>query len=109
MTITALLATGWKAPMRFTAKARDKKTDIWGVIYRPTNLDKSKKYPVIEHIYAGPQGAYTPKRFSRSYRAQALAELLRRMLGRYKRADDKDHAAHAPADDHGINEGQRRG
>ena len=75
--MTALKATKWKMPLRFTAKARDGKTDIWGVIYRPTNLDESKvkKYPVIEHIYAGPQGAYTPKHFSRRYNAQAMAEL----------------------------------
>jgi dipeptidyl aminopeptidase/acylaminoacyl peptidase len=73
--ITALLKTGWKPPMRFTAKARDGKTDIWGVIYRPTNLDTSKKYPVIEAIYAGPHGSYTPKRFSRHYNAQSMAEL----------------------------------
>ncbi|MDP6543225.1 MAG: prolyl oligopeptidase family serine peptidase [Phycisphaerae bacterium] len=73
--ITALLATGWKEPERFTAKGRDGKTDIWGVIYRPTTLDASKKYPVIERIYAGPHGSYVPKNFSRHYRSQELAEL----------------------------------
>lgn len=47
-----LLKAGWRAPEVFTAKGRDSKTDIWGVIYRPTNFDPSKKYPVIENIYA---------------------------------------------------------
>ena len=73
--ISALTATGWKTPMRFTAKARDGKTDIWGVIYRPTTFDAAKKYPVIERIYAGPQSSYVPKRFSRYHSAQGLAEL----------------------------------
>ena len=73
--ISALLKTKWKMPERFTAKARDGKTDIWGVIYRPTTFDASKKYPIIERIYAGPHGSYTPKSFSRHYQSQELAEL----------------------------------
>jgi dipeptidyl aminopeptidase/acylaminoacyl peptidase len=60
---SALLATGWRAPEPFVAKARDGETDIYGVILRPTNFDSSKKYPVIEKIYAGPQGAFVPKAF----------------------------------------------
>ncbi|MBC8373768.1 MAG: prolyl oligopeptidase family serine peptidase [Planctomycetes bacterium] len=73
--ISALQATGWKAPMRFTAKGRDGKTDIWGAIYRPTTFDASKKYAVIEKIYAGPQGSYVPKDFSAYYWSQAMAEI----------------------------------
>lgn len=71
--ISALLAAGWKAPEAFVAKGRDGTTDIWGVIYRPTNFDPSKKYPVIERIYAGPQGSFVPKTFSPA--ANSLAEL----------------------------------
>jgi len=71
----ALLKEGWRAPERFVAKARDGKTDIYGVIVRPTNFDPAKKYPVIENIYAGPQGAFTPKTFSAMPRMQELAEL----------------------------------
>ena len=37
--------------------------DIWGVIYKPSNFDPAKKYPVIELIYAGPQGSFVPKTF----------------------------------------------
>ncbi len=71
--ISALQAAGWKAPEVFTAKGRDGTTDIWGIIYKPTNFDPSKKYPVIETIYAGPQGSFVPKTFAGT--AQPLAEL----------------------------------
>ncbi len=71
--ISALQAAGWKAPEVFTAKGRDGATDIWGVIYRPTNFDPSKKYPVVETIYAGPQGSFVPKTFTGT--AQPLADL----------------------------------
>ena len=68
-----LVATGWNAPEVFTAAGRDGKTDIWGVIYRPVNFDPKKKYPVIEAIYAGPQGSFVPKTFSAN--AEPLSEL----------------------------------
>jgi dipeptidyl aminopeptidase/acylaminoacyl peptidase len=71
----ALLATGWRAPERFVAKGRDGKTDIYGLIFRPTNFDPNKKYPVIEDIYAGPQGSFVPKAFASMYAPQELAEL----------------------------------
>ncbi|HEY2952737.1 MAG TPA: DPP IV N-terminal domain-containing protein, partial [Verrucomicrobiae bacterium] len=70
---TALLKTGWRAPERFVAKGRDGETDIYGVINRPTNFDPEKKYPVIENIYAGPQGSFVQKSFSAA--GQTLAEL----------------------------------
>ena len=70
-----LSKTGWRAPERFVTKARDGATDIYGVIVRPTNFDPAKKYPVIESIYAGPQGSFTPKSFSATPRMMELAEL----------------------------------
>jgi dipeptidyl aminopeptidase/acylaminoacyl peptidase/uncharacterized protein (DUF885 family) len=70
-----LLETGWKVPERFVAKGRDGQTDIYGVIFRPTNFDANKKYPVVEQIYAGPQGSFVPKNFRSFYAHQALAEL----------------------------------
>ena len=73
--MSALLATGWQVPERFVAKGRDGTTDIYGVIWRPTNFDPQKSYPVIENIYAGPQSSFAPKRFSSYYRCQSLAEL----------------------------------
>jgi dipeptidyl aminopeptidase/acylaminoacyl peptidase len=74
--ITALQAEGWKAPEVFVAKGRDGVTDMWGLIQRPSNFDPSKKYPVIEYIYAGPGDSYVPKSFQPSnYYTTALAEL----------------------------------
>lgn len=74
--ISKLLRNGWVAPEVFTAKARDGKTDLWGLIQRPTNFDPSKKYPIIEYIYAGPGDAYTPKSFyPYNWSMTALAEL----------------------------------
>jgi dipeptidyl-peptidase-4 len=73
--ISALVQTGWKAPERFVAKGRDGQTDIYGVLFRPTNLDVHKKYPIIEQIYAGPQGASVPKAFQPFFYPQQLAEL----------------------------------
>ena len=74
--ISALVENGWKAPEVFSAKGRDGKTDIWGVIYRPSNFDPSKKYPIVEYIYSGPGDQYVPKTFS-SYNwwMTSLAEL----------------------------------
>ena len=57
------MRTGWRAPERFAAKARDGVTDVFGVIHRPSNFDPGIKYPVIENIYAGPHGAFVPKGF----------------------------------------------
>jgi dipeptidyl aminopeptidase/acylaminoacyl peptidase len=59
-----LLKTTWKMPQPFVAKDRNGKFDIWGVIWRPRDFDPKKKYPIIEQIYAGPQGSYVPKSWS---------------------------------------------
>lgn len=74
--ITDLQKNGWRIPEVFSAKGRDNKTDIWGMILRPTNFDPEKKYPLIEFIYAGPHSFFVPKSFSSNFRGlQALAEL----------------------------------
>jgi dipeptidyl aminopeptidase/acylaminoacyl peptidase len=70
-----LYKTGWKLPERFVAKGRDGETDIFGVIWRPTNFDRMKRYPVIESIYAGPHSFYVPKAFRDYYGQQRMAEL----------------------------------
>jgi dipeptidyl-peptidase-4 len=72
---SALLETGWRPPERFVAKGRDGRTDIYGVIFRPTNLDPHRRYPVLEDIYAGPQSSFVPKAFAPFHRQQAMAEL----------------------------------
>lgn len=61
--IAGLLETGIRLPEVFTAKGRDGTTDIWGIIIKPTNFDPSRKYPVIENIYAGPHSSFVPKNF----------------------------------------------
>ena len=73
--MSAQLATGWQPPEVFVAKGRDGATDIWGVIVRPTNFDPSRTYPVIENIYAGPQGAFVPKSWSPISNMLSMAEL----------------------------------
>jgi dipeptidyl aminopeptidase/acylaminoacyl peptidase len=75
--IDDLLDTGWQHPEPFKLKARDGETDIYGVIYRPTNFDPNKKYPVIDATYSGPQAVRTPKSFGGGYRGseQPIAEL----------------------------------
>jgi dipeptidyl aminopeptidase/acylaminoacyl peptidase len=61
--ISKLLETGIRHPEVFTAKGRDGKTDIWGIIVKPINFDPLRKYPVIENIYAGPHSSFVPKNF----------------------------------------------
>jgi dipeptidyl aminopeptidase/acylaminoacyl peptidase len=73
--ISALRATGWQPPEVFMTKGRDGTTDIWGVIIRPTNFDPNRKYPVIENIYAGPQGSFVPKPWGTQTGMMSIAEL----------------------------------
>jgi dipeptidyl aminopeptidase/acylaminoacyl peptidase len=54
--VSRLSATGWKAPKPVSVKAGDGKTDVYGLVFAPTQMDPSKKYPVIDYIYPGPQG-----------------------------------------------------
>lgn len=70
-----LLKTGWRMPEVFSAKGRDGKTDIWGIIIRPTHFDSTRTYPVIEYIYAGPHNSFVPKSFSPWFSMNMLAEL----------------------------------
>jgi dipeptidyl aminopeptidase/acylaminoacyl peptidase len=75
--IARLVAAGWQPPTPITVKARDGATDLHGLLYKPTNLDPAKKYPIVNHIYPGPQtGSVGSRLFSPSRGdAQALAEL----------------------------------
>jgi dipeptidyl aminopeptidase/acylaminoacyl peptidase len=61
-----LFDAGWKFPEPFKVKARDGETDIYGLIYYPSDFDKSKSYPVLDASYSGPQAVRTPKSFARS-------------------------------------------
>lgn len=75
--VSRLAATGWKPPTRITVKARDGVTDLYGLMYTPTKLIKTKKYPIIDYIYPGPQGGSFGSRSFNASRGdnQALAEL----------------------------------
>lgn len=75
--VSRLKATGWNPTTPFTVKSADNRWDLYGLMYTPTGLDKSKKYPVVVYIYPGPQGGsvgswnfYAARRDH-----QALAEL----------------------------------
>jgi dipeptidyl aminopeptidase/acylaminoacyl peptidase len=75
--ISRLEAAGWKPPMPFTVKARDGKTDLYGLMFRPTNFDPAKRYPIVNNIYPGPQtGSVGGRTFSAARGdTQAIAEL----------------------------------
>ncbi len=75
--VSKLVAAGWKPPMPFTVKARDGKTDLYGLLFRPTNFDASKRYPIINNAYPGPQTGSVGSRAFTAARGdnQALAEL----------------------------------
>lgn len=75
--IEALIADGWVPPEPFTVKARDDSTDLYGLLYKPSNFDPSKKYPVLNYLYPGPQSGSVGSRSFRIARSdkQAIAEL----------------------------------
>ncbi len=73
--ISEYLKIGYRPPRRFSVKASDGKTDIYGVLMYPTNFDPARKYPVIDAIYGGPQSIKAPKRFQAGAVEQAIAEL----------------------------------
>ena len=74
--ITRLNALAWKPGQVFTVKARDGITDVYGVMWLPANLDPTRKYPVIDNIYPGPQvGSVGQWAWSAGGENKALAEL----------------------------------
>ncbi|MCZ8206387.1 DPP IV N-terminal domain-containing protein [Gemmatimonas sp.] len=74
--VSQLVAQGWKRAVPFTVKARDGLTDIHGVMYLPAKLDSARRYPIISHIYPGPQvGSVGAWSFKSSGEPFALAEL----------------------------------
>lgn len=76
--ITKLVASGWKPLTPIATKARDGKTDLYGFMFKPTDLDESKRYPIIDWVYPGPQvgSCGDSRKFSAAHRdLQSLAEL----------------------------------
>jgi dipeptidyl-peptidase-4 len=70
-----LLKTGWKFAEPFQGKAADGTTDLYGLIWRPSNFDPAKKYPIVEFVYTGPQWFFVPKAFAGTLGLQSMAEL----------------------------------
>ena len=75
--ISRLVATGWTPPVPFMVKARDGATDIYGLLFQPTAFDSTKKYPIINYIYPGPQSSSVGSRSFAAARGdlRAMAEL----------------------------------
>jgi dipeptidyl-peptidase-4 len=75
--ITKLVAAGWVPPVPITVKARDGKTDLYGFMFKPTNFDAMKKYPIVDRVYPGPQtGSCGGRGFAAAHGdLQSLAEL----------------------------------
>lgn len=92
--VSELMAIGWRAPEPFEVLANDNKTKLYGLMYKPSNFDASKQYPVIDATYTGPHNFFTPKSFwSYFQQAQSLAELgfvVIKMDGRGTSKRDRD-------------------
>lgn len=73
--IGELFKTGFTMPEVFVSKGRDGVSDIWGTIFRPSNFDSSKSYPVVEYIYAGPHDSHVLKDFYAYLRFSKLLEM----------------------------------
>lgn len=65
---------GWQSPEIFQLTAKDKKTTIYGALWKPTNFDSTKSYPIIDATYTGPHTQVFPKSFDRGFSNQSLAE-----------------------------------
>jgi len=75
--VSRLVAIGWRPPIPFTVKARDGRTDLYGLMYRPTSFDSTRRYPIVNNVYPGPQTGSVGTRSFVAARGdcQALAEL----------------------------------
>jgi dipeptidyl aminopeptidase/acylaminoacyl peptidase len=75
--ISRLVAAGWHPPTPITVKGRDGTTDVYGLMFTPSRLDSTAKYPIVDYIYPGPQSGSVGSRGFSAARSdhQALAEL----------------------------------
>jgi dipeptidyl aminopeptidase/acylaminoacyl peptidase len=73
--VTEITKLGWKPAEPFQGKASDGTTDLYGLIWRPSNFDSTKKYPIVEYVYTGPQAFFVPKTFNGNFWQQSMAEL----------------------------------
>ena len=73
--VSGATSKGWKPPEVFDLIGKDGKTTIYGAIWKPTNFDANKSYPIIDATYTGPHTQVFPKSFDRAFSNQSLAEL----------------------------------
>src|SRR5439155_5186288 len=73
--LSRLTETGWKMPETFVVKAADGVTDLYGNLWKPFDFDPKKKYPIIAHVYPGPQMELVTNAFTPMAVEQQLAQL----------------------------------
>lgn len=74
--VADLRDAGWQPPEPFETLADDGRTDIYGVMWYPSDFDPADEYPVVEYIYTGPHDQHVPKSFNAyQFGPQAIAEL----------------------------------
>jgi dipeptidyl aminopeptidase/acylaminoacyl peptidase len=80
--LEGLKATGADLPERISVKAADGQTDLYGFLYRPSDFDRDRKYPVLEWVYPYPQTVWSSpgigtarSQLEHLLEAQAMAEL----------------------------------
>jgi dipeptidyl aminopeptidase/acylaminoacyl peptidase len=66
---------GWQHASTFRVKAADGVTDLYGNMWKPFDFDPTKKYPIIAHVYPGPQTEGVDGRFSAYSTNMQLAQL----------------------------------
>jgi dipeptidyl-peptidase-4 len=79
--VTALVALGHVASEEFTVTAADGKTMLWGVMHKPADFDPKKRYPVIDHLYGGPQIAMVARHFGLGQHSHARLDRALAQLG----------------------------
>jgi dipeptidyl aminopeptidase/acylaminoacyl peptidase len=52
--ISRLVEIGWKPPEVFRAIGADGVSEIYGIIWRPSTFDSTRKYPLVDYIYPVP-------------------------------------------------------
>jgi dipeptidyl-peptidase 4 len=75
MDVSRLIGTGWRMPEPFKVKGADGVTDIYGDMWKPFDFDPNKKYPIIAHVYPGPQTESVTAQFTAQANNQRLAQL----------------------------------
>lgn len=73
--VTALTHLGWSPPQRISTEAADRRTQLYGVMWRPFDFDPARRYPVVARVYPGPAHDAIDTRFDPANANAALAQL----------------------------------